>query len=138
GPVGSAVLLGRPVDPALVLRVGGRRLLLPRSDGSPAVRPDRLFPACHQPGLPRGFRAVPFRAPGGEVEARSLNRQALRLRLSGARVLLYHAVGERVGGNPRYSVSRAQLAGHLEQIRRGGHPILPLARVWSGLGTEGM
>jgi len=72
------------------------------------------------------------------VEARSLNRQAPRLRLSGARVLLYHAVGERVGGNPRYSVSRAQLAGHLEQIRRGGHPILPLARVWSGLGTEGM
>ena len=64
------------------------------------------------------------------MEARSLNRQAPRLRLSGARVLLYHAVGERVGGNPRYSVSRAQLAGHLEQIRRGGHPILPLARVY--------
>jgi peptidoglycan/xylan/chitin deacetylase (PgdA/CDA1 family) len=67
------------------------------------------------------------------VEARGLSRQALpRLRLSGGRVLLYHAVGERAGGDPRYAVTRTQLAGHLEQIRRGGYSVVPLARVWSG------
>jgi peptidoglycan/xylan/chitin deacetylase (PgdA/CDA1 family) len=67
------------------------------------------------------------------VEARGLSPQALPwLRLSGGRVLLYHAVGERAGGDPRYAETRSQLAGHLEQIRRGGYSVVPLARVWSG------
>lgn len=71
------------------------------------------------------------------MEARGLSRRALpRLRLGGARVLLYHGVGELAGGDPRYAVSRTQLAGHLEQIRRGGHPVVPLARFWSGLAGE--
>ena len=60
-----------------------------------------------------------------------------RLRLGGARVLLYHAVGGHAGGDPRYAVSRAQLAGHLEQIERGGHPVVPVARVWSGADEGG-
>jgi peptidoglycan/xylan/chitin deacetylase (PgdA/CDA1 family) len=71
------------------------------------------------------------------LEARGLSRRArARLRLSGARVLLYHGVGEWEGADPRYTVTRTRLVAHLEQIRRGGHPILPLAVVWSGPAEE--
>jgi peptidoglycan/xylan/chitin deacetylase (PgdA/CDA1 family) len=71
------------------------------------------------------------------VEAGGLSRRAIaRLRLRGARVLLYHGVGELAGGDLRYAVSPTQLAGHLEQIRRAGHPVVPLARFWSGLAGD--
>jgi peptidoglycan/xylan/chitin deacetylase (PgdA/CDA1 family) len=67
------------------------------------------------------------------VEARGLSRPGWpRLRLNGARVLLYHGVGECEAADPRYTVTRNQLAGHLEQIRRGGHAVRPLAAAWSG------
>jgi peptidoglycan/xylan/chitin deacetylase (PgdA/CDA1 family) len=53
-------------------------------------------------------------------------------------VLLYHDVGEgERGGDPRYAVTRAQLTGHLEQIREGGHPILSLASVCAYRGAAG-
>jgi peptidoglycan/xylan/chitin deacetylase (PgdA/CDA1 family) len=68
------------------------------------------------------------------VEARGLSRRArVRLHLGGARVLVYHDVGEHGGGDPRYAVTRTQLAGHLDQIRRGAYSVVPLTRVWSGL-----
>jgi peptidoglycan/xylan/chitin deacetylase (PgdA/CDA1 family) len=71
------------------------------------------------------------------VEARGLSRRALPpLRLGGARVLVYHDVGERGGGDPRYAVTRTQMAAHLGQIRRGGYSVVPLTRVWSGPGGE--
>jgi peptidoglycan/xylan/chitin deacetylase (PgdA/CDA1 family) len=67
------------------------------------------------------------------VEARGVSRRALApLRLGGARVFVYHDVGEGGGGDPRYAVTRAQLAGHLDQIRRGGYSVVPLTRIWSG------
>lgn len=66
------------------------------------------------------------------MEARGLSRALSRLHLGGARVLIYHDTGEGAGGDPRYAVSRTQLAAHLDEIRRGGHPVVPLARVWSG------
>lgn len=71
------------------------------------------------------------------MEARGLSRRAIvPLGLGGARVLVYHDVGEHGDGDPRYAVTRTQLAGHLDQIRRGGHPVVPLARVWSGPGGQ--
>jgi len=71
------------------------------------------------------------------VEARGLSQRArARLRLGGARVLVYHGVGEGAGADARYTVTRTQLAAHLEQIRRRGHPILPLAVAWSGPAEE--
>src|SRR2546427_7768066 len=137
GSVGPTVLSGHAADPAPLLRLGRRRLSVPGPDGSPALRADRVLPAGHQPRLPRGVRAVPFGAPGGEVEARGLSQRArARLRLGGARVLLYHAVDERGGGDPRYAVTRTQLAGHLDQIRRGGYSAVAVTRVWSGLDGE--
>jgi peptidoglycan/xylan/chitin deacetylase (PgdA/CDA1 family) len=72
------------------------------------------------------------------VEARRLKRPGLpRLRLGGVRVLLYHAVGEHTGGDPRYAISRAELAGHLEQIRCGGHRVVPLADIGSDSEQDG-
>jgi peptidoglycan/xylan/chitin deacetylase (PgdA/CDA1 family) len=71
------------------------------------------------------------------VEARGLNRGTLPpLRLGGARVLVYHDVGEGAGGDPRYTVTGTQLAAHLEQVRRGGYPVVPVAHVWSGEAGE--
>ena len=67
------------------------------------------------------------------MEARGLSQRArARLRLGGTCVLVYHGVGERGGGDPRYAVTRTQLAGHLDQFRRGGYSVVPLTRVWSG------
>jgi len=71
------------------------------------------------------------------VEARGLSRPARRrLGLDGARVLLYHGVGKSKGADPRYTVTRNQLAGHLEQIGRGGHRVLPLSAAWSAPADE--
>ena len=71
------------------------------------------------------------------MEARGLSRRArARLHLGGVRVLVYHGVGEGEGADPRYTVTRTQLAAHLRQIRRGGHPILPLGMSWSGPAEE--
>jgi len=53
------------------------------------------------------------------------------LRLNGAPVLLYHGVGKDAGGDPRYTVTSAQMAGHLDTIQRRGHPVVSLADIVS-------
>ena len=65
------------------------------------------------------------------MEARGLSAPAggARLRVGGAPVLMYHGVG---GDESRYTVTRAGLALHLDQMRAEGFAVRPLADVWAG------
>jgi peptidoglycan/xylan/chitin deacetylase (PgdA/CDA1 family) len=73
------------------------------------------------------------------MEARDLSAPrwgAPRARLPGTAVLLYHAVGG--GGPPRYTVSRSELARHLDHMVASGSQVVRLSDLAavSGTGTR--